>query len=154
MPPLAAADERPAVGRPPVSRAQDSRLGTLRIHGLGVVETFVILESDLNQLFAESELARDAGAWFFCSLGIFSGAVATLTTFAATEGNFDWRYTIVCTVTAVSLVLSLKMYVAWRKHAEYHRRLEQQLRARTVSALVDIDLSAETPLQRIQGVEE
>lgn len=156
MPLPAEAAERSALGSPraDASRAHDGTLGTLRIHGLGVVETFVVMEPDLNQLFAESELSRDAGAWLFCSLGVLGGAVTTLATFAATERNFDWRYTIVCTVTAVSLVLSLKMYVAWRKHSEGYRRIERQLRTRSVSALVDLSLAAEAPLQRIQRVDE
>lgn len=126
------------------SKVQNSRLGTLQIHGLGVVETFVIMEPDLNHLFVESELSRDACAWFFCSLGVFCGSVATLATFAATEATFDWRYTIVCTVTAASLVLSCKTYVSWRRHAECYRRLRGQLRARSVSARVDMSLATET----------
>lgn len=110
------------------------------------------MEPDLNRLFAESELSRDAGAWFFCSLGVLGGAVATLATFAATDGNFDWRYTVVSTLTAVSLVLSLRMYVTWRRHAVCYGQLQQQLRKRCVSALVDITLAEDTPLQRVDRV--
>lgn len=140
---------KPSELGPPASSsgAGLGKLGTLRIHGLGIVQAFVITETDLEQLFAESELARDAAGWFFCSLGVFSSAAVTLATFAPTAADFTWRYTVVYTVTAISLILSLKTYVAWRKHAGCYRKLEHRLRTRDVSAVVAFHLPAEAHRQ-------
>lgn len=115
---------------PPGSGGTSASLGSLKVHGAGPIEAFVIIEPELRQLFIEADPARDAGAWFFCCTGMLGGAICTLITFAPTEQDFNSRYAVLAALVLASAILALKMYGAWRKHSISYATLLRTLRLR------------------------